>query len=210
MLAFALYSDRDIEARCFVWAASAVFAACCVFIFAPWEWDNMKLMLWSWLVIAPYLWKKMLAPLKLPARAAVCVVLFFSGGVSLIGGLDTRHGYAIAQRSELAAWQHAIASIPPDVRFASVSDYNHPLILLGRKVACGYEGHLWSHGLDYHKKLELLDKSLNGEVELAFERTIAGRRMARAAPKGFASRKTARRSAGGECLWRALRFAASS
>ncbi len=164
MLAVALYSDRDIEARCFVWVASAVFAACCVFIFAPWEWDNMKLMMWSWLVIAPYLWKKMLAPLKLPARAAVCVVLFFSGGVSLIGGLDTRHGYAIAQRSELAAWQHAIASIPPDVRFASVSDYNHPLILLGRKVACGYEGHLWSHGLDYHKRLELLNKSLNGEV----------------------------------------------
>ena len=58
LLAVALYSDRDIEARCFVWAASAVFAACCVFIFAPWEWDNMKLMLWSWLVIAPYLWKK--------------------------------------------------------------------------------------------------------------------------------------------------------
>ncbi len=164
LLAAALYSDRDIEARCFVWAASAVFAACCVFIFAPWEWDNMKLMLWSWLVIAPYLWKKMLAPLKLPARAAVCVALFFSGGVSLIGGLDTRHGYAIAQRSELAGWQHAVASIPPEVRFASVSDYNHPLILLGRKVACGYEGHLWSHGLDYHKRLELLSKSLKGEV----------------------------------------------
>ena len=165
MLAFALYSDRDLEARCFVWAASALFAACCVFIFAPWEWDNMKLMLWCWLVIAPYLWRKLLAPLKLPARAAVCVILFFSGGVSLIGGLDTRHGYPLAQRSELAGWQHAIASIPPEVRFASVSDYNHPLILLGRKVACGYEGHLWSHGLNYRKKLELLDKSLHGEVD---------------------------------------------
>jgi hypothetical protein len=163
-LAFMLLLDRDREARCFVWTAVCVFALCCFVSFAPWEWDNMKLMLWSWLVIAPYLWRKMLAPLKLPARAAVCVVLFFSGGVSLIGGLDTRHGYVIAQRSELAGWQHAIASIPPYVRFASVSDYNHPLILLGRKVACGYEGHLWSHGLDYHKRLELLSKSLKGEV----------------------------------------------
>ena len=164
MLAIALFFDRDIEARCFVWAASVIFSACCVFVFAPWEWDNMKLMLWSWLVIAPYLWKKMLAPLKLPARAAVCVVLFFSGGVSLIGGLDARHGYAIGRRSELAGWQHAIAGIPPWVRFACVPDYNHPLILLGRKVACGYEGHLWSHGLDYQKKFELLNKSLKGEV----------------------------------------------
>lgn len=42
--------------------------------------------------------------------------------------------------------------------------YNHPLILLGRKVACGYEGHLWSHGLDYKTKLALLNKSLSGEA----------------------------------------------
>jgi hypothetical protein len=164
MLAIALFFDRDMEARCFVWAASAIFAACCVLVFAPWEWDNMKLMLWSWLVVAPYLWRKMLAPLKLPARAAVCIILFFSGGVSLIGGLDARHGYAIAQRSELAGWQHALAGISPDVRFACVSDYNHPLILLGCKVACGYEGHLWSHGLNYHEMFALLNKSLSGEV----------------------------------------------
>jgi hypothetical protein len=164
MLAIALFFDRDIEARCFVWAASAIFSVCCVFVFAPWEWDNMKLILWSWLVIAPYLWKKILAPLQFSARAAVCVVLFFSGGISLIGGLDARHGYAIGQRSELAGWQHAIAGIPPGVRFACVSDYNHPLLLLGRKVACGYEGHLWSHGLDYQRQFGLLNKSLNGEV----------------------------------------------
>ena len=79
---------------------------------------------------------------------------FFSGAVSLIGGLDGRHGYAIARRSELAAWQHAIVDIPPEDRFACVPDYNHPLILLGRKVACGYEGHLWSHGLNSQGELD--------------------------------------------------------
>jgi hypothetical protein len=159
-----LLFDRDLEARCFVWTACATFAMCCLFVFAPWEWDNMKLMLWSWLMIAPYLWKKLLAPLKLQVRAALCLLLFFSGAVSLVGGLDTRHGYAIAQRSELDAWRRAIANIPPDVRFASISDYNHPIILLGRKVACGYEGHLWSHGLDYQGKLALLQKSFRGEL----------------------------------------------
>ena len=128
----------------------------------------MKLMLWSWLVIAPYLWKKILAPLRLPARAAVCLALFFSGGVSLIGGLDARHGYAVAQRSELDAWRHATADIPPETRFACVSDYNHPLILLGRKVACGYEGHLWSHGLDYSERIALLRNSLSGELSWEF------------------------------------------
>ena len=164
VLVVALFFDRDFEARCFAWTASALFAICCLFVFAPWEWDNMKLMLWSWLVIAPYLWKKIIAPLRLPARAAVCLALFFSGGVSLIGGLDARHGYAIAQRSELDAWRHATADIPSESRFACIADYNHPLILLGRKVACGYEGHLWSHGLDYQERIALLRSSLSGEL----------------------------------------------
>jgi hypothetical protein len=164
VLAFMLCLDRDVEARCFVWTAVCIFALCCVFAFAPWEWDNMKLMLWSWIVIAPYLWAKILLPIKPAARVAVCIVLFFSGGVSLIGGLDERHGYTIARRSELDAWRHAIAAIPPGVRFACVPDYNHPLILLGRKVACGYEGHLWSHGLDYRRNLYLLREALEGKA----------------------------------------------
>ena len=33
----------------------------------------------------------------------------------MIGGLDARHGYAIAQRSELDAWRHATADIPPEL-----------------------------------------------------------------------------------------------
>ncbi len=157
-----LFLSKDNEARCFVWTAVCIFALCCIVSFAPWEWDNMKLMLWSWLVIAPYLWTKVIAKMNLAARVAVCVVLFFSGAVSLIGGLDARHGYALARRSELDTWKHALAGIPPEVRFACVPDYNHPLLLLGRKVACGYEGHLWSHGLNYHQNLDLLRKALIG------------------------------------------------
>ena len=88
VLAFMLFLSKDNEARCFVWTAVCIFALCCIVSFAPWEWDNMKLMLWSWLVIAPYLWTKVIAKMNLAARGAVCVVLFFSGAVSLIGGLD--------------------------------------------------------------------------------------------------------------------------
>ena len=162
VLAFMLFRNNDHEARCFVWTAVCIFILCCFVSFAPWEWDNMKLMLWSWLVIAPYLWTKIIAKMYLPARVAVCTLLFFSGAISLIGGLDARHGYALARRSELDAWSHALAGIPPQVRFACVPDYNHPLLLLGRKVACGYEGHLWSHGLDYQQNLNLLRKALTG------------------------------------------------
>ena len=164
-LTVVLARSKDAEARCFVGSALIIFLMCCAVIFTPWEWDNMKLMMWSWLVIAPYLWTNLMAGLQLPARAALCFVLFFSGAVSLAGGLDTRHGYGIARRSELDAWRHAVADIPPEGRFAIVPDYNHPLILLGRKVVCGYEGHLWSHGLKFQDQLALLQSSLDGTAD---------------------------------------------
>lgn len=164
ILGILLIRNKDTEARCFVWTALLVFAVCCVVAFAPWPWDNMKLILWSWLVAAPYLWEKVFRPLPKVAGGALCIVLFFSGAVSLIGGLDMRHGYSIAIRSELAAWQAAVADIPGEARFACVPDYNHPLLLLGRKVVCGYEGHLWSHGLNYHDTMDLLRKAFSGSV----------------------------------------------
>lgn len=159
-----LFRDRDTEARCFVGTAALLFAACSVAAFAPWTWDNMKLMLWCWLAMAPFLWSKILLRLNLPARAAVCFVLFLSGAVSLIGGLDHRHGYPIAKRQELDAWRKALEALPATDRIACVPDYNHPVILLGRKVVCGYEGHLWSHGLPFRETLDSLKGSLSGEI----------------------------------------------
>lgn len=164
LLVVLLFRTKNDEARCFVWTAAVVFGACCLVIFAPWEWDNTKLLMWSWLVMAPYLWTHILRPLQVPARAALCLVLFFSGAVSLLGGLDARHGYSIARRSEVDAWRAAVADLPPETRFAIVPDFNHPLILLGRRVACGYEGHLWSHGLPYQDKLALLRSALEGQT----------------------------------------------
>ncbi|CAN5573431.1 hypothetical protein BH09VER1_BH09VER1_31420 [soil metagenome] len=158
-----LIRDRDTEARCFVWTAIVVFIICCVRKFAPWSWDNMKLVLWAWLALAPYLWLKVIKPLHVSARVALCLALFFSGFISLLGGLDGRHGYDIAHRSDLVRWQAALRSIPPTARFATVSDFNNPIFLLGRKVVCDYTGHLWSHGLDYEDKFNRLQRVLNQE-----------------------------------------------
>jgi len=160
-----LAAKGDNEEKCFVFIAALVFTLCCFIAFAPWAWDNMKLMVWSWLVIAPYLWKRIIAPLHPAAQITLCVVLFFSGAVSLADGLDRRHGYVIAHRSELNAWQGAVANLPPQARFACVPDFNVPIMLLGRKVACGYEGHLWSHGLPYHEKWDILQSALSGKLD---------------------------------------------
>lgn len=150
----------DVESRALTLLSIGVFVLCSLVSFAKWEWDNTKLMLWAWIAAAPYVWSRVLLPWPGVARAAACVLLFFSGAVSLVGGLDGRHGYKLADRSELDRMRALLAAVPPASRLAVEPDYNHPAILLGFPVVCGYEGHLWSHGLDYTRTLASLRRVL--------------------------------------------------
>ena len=151
----------QIRAAEFVFPAVAIFLLSCVVMFAPWEWDNTKLMIWCYLAILPFLWECLIARLHYGLRVACCVLLFFSGFVSLIGGLDGRHeGYELAQRNELESVARAVKTLPVAATFAASPIYNHPLLLNGRKIAVGYDGHLWSHGIANYRDEEARLKSL--------------------------------------------------
>jgi hypothetical protein len=165
MLAWKSIARGDAESRAFCFLSIGTFLLCGFVAFAPWEWDNTKLLLWAWLGASPWLWSQVIAPMKAPLRAAVCVLLFFSGAVSLVGGLDRRHGYDLVSRSALAQAAKELESVPPLDRLAIDTRYNHPAILLGRPVVCGYEGHLWSHGLDYKETLAKLRNVMNSGPE---------------------------------------------
>ena len=151
------------ESRAFVWPAAVMFAACLVIRFAPWPWDNTKLMLWSWLVIAPFLWSGFLAERALWLRALAAVLLFGSGAVTLAEGLDGRHGYELVKRTDLDNAAALLREVPPGALIACAPEYNQPVLMLGHPVVCGYEGHLWSHGLDYKGRLDALNAVMNGE-----------------------------------------------
>ena len=159
LLGWQIGRARNREAICFAGTGLIVFLICCFVSFAPWEWDNTKLFLWAWLACAPFLWE-MISRWHPPLRWITCFLLFFSGAVSLVGGIDGRHGYKLATRSELAATAKLLAKVPFEDRIAIQPEYNNPAMLLGRPVFCGYAGHLWSHGLDYHKQWAMLEKVL--------------------------------------------------
>lgn len=159
LLAWTLVRNGRRDSLCFAGTGILVFLLCCFVSFARWEWDNTKLFLWAWLACAPFLWE-LLSRWPAPVRGLTCFVLFFSGAVSLVGGIDRRHGYKLISRSELAGTAAAISSIPPGDRIAAKPDYNNPVMLLGRPVLCGYEGHLWSHGLDYRKQWDALQLAI--------------------------------------------------
>ena len=155
------------RAFAFVYPCIGVFGIACVVMFAPWEWDNMKIMIWAYLGILPFLHEMLL---EIPGvggiavRGVACILLFFSGFISLLGGLDGSHtGYEIARRSELDPILMAVRLLPPDSTFAGWPTYNHPLLLSGCKMVEGYAGHLFSHGIDYQARDEELTTMMMGD-----------------------------------------------
>ena len=156
--------SRETDAAlAFVLPAGAVFAVTLNVMFARWDWDNTKLMLWCYLAFLPFLWRLWVRPLAWPLRAPLCLGLFFSGAVCLAGGLAPDHlGYPLIARAELDGARHGLADLPADARYACAPDYNHPLVFCGRKMAMGYDGHLYSQGLDYLPLKHDLDTLMSG------------------------------------------------
>ncbi len=148
----------------FITAAVLIFLFACFVKTAPWEWDNIKLILWAYLIVLPFLWSEVIAGLPAPVRVATCVALFASGFVSLFGGLSAgRPGFGIADRSTVDLVGGSVRKLPISARFASYPTYNHPLLLNGRSVVMGYTGHIWSQGFDYGETEKQLGSLMRGE-----------------------------------------------
>ncbi|MEX1119145.1 MAG: hypothetical protein WEB60_10185 [Terrimicrobiaceae bacterium] len=163
VLAWKVLRSPDPELRSFAGTGLFLFLVACFVAFAPWEWDNTKIFLWAWLLCAPYLWKRVIRPLPLAARTAICFVYFFSGAASLVGGLSNKTGYHLVRISEMNEARAALSRVPPLETIATEPHHGNPVVLLGRPVVCGYEGMLWAHGLDYREKWSALEQVLSKE-----------------------------------------------
>src|SRR5437762_2017384 len=130
---------------------------------APWDWDNLKLMVWGYFLILPFLWSDIISRWAFPERAATCLLLFGSGFITLLGGLSAGHpGFGLIERARLDHTGTALRPLPVEARFATYPTFNHPILLQGRKVVLGYPGHLWTEGFDYSKANDQLTALMNG------------------------------------------------
>src|SRR5205807_621725 len=155
--------DKLSEEVAFLLAATAIFIFAFFVKTAPWGWDNLKIMIWTYFLVLPFLWTHLIARWSMPVRVAICIALFGSGFVSLLGGLAAgRNGFGFADRAELNGVGDAVQKLPAEARFAAYPIYNHPLLLQGRKVVLGYPGHLWTEGFDYRETEEQLCELMEG------------------------------------------------
>jgi hypothetical protein len=157
------WGDKPPADIAFVLAAVVIFAFGYFVQTAPWDWDNLKLMVWGYFMILPFLWSDIIGRWAFPERAATCLLLFGSGFITFLGGLSAGHpGFGLIERARLDHIGTVLKPLPVEARFATYPTYNHPVLLQGRKVVLGYPGHLWTEGFDYGKTNDQLTSLMNG------------------------------------------------
>jgi hypothetical protein len=133
-------------------------------MFAPYDWDNTKLLLWCYLGILPaigemLLWAKTgsennYAKTKAGWLLAQCgfatilTLLFFSGAITLWSYIENGPAtWELASVRELKEIKTATAGIPPERTYVCLRNKaDHPLLLTGHKIPAGFGVHIWSHG----------------------------------------------------------------
>jgi hypothetical protein len=143
-----------------------LFIVFTIVMVAPWDWDNIKVLLWLYLFIAWVAWRTWLT--KVPSWVAflIGIVAFFSGTVSVVSSLPgNSSGVELYQMADLWEAKAALADLPEDSVLAVAPDPNHPAMFWGAKVAMGYPGHLWSHGINATERESQLERMFRGDKD---------------------------------------------
>jgi len=146
--------------------------ACCFLVpnllrLSPWIWDNVKF-LYLWYVASAPVVAALLAGLcrrRLLGRLAAAVLLAtltFSGALDTWRAASGVMDHVVFDREGVAFADWVRRNTPPRARFVVAPTYNHPVLLSGRPELLGYEGHLWSQGLDGSRQREAVDEIYTG------------------------------------------------
>jgi hypothetical protein len=158
--------------RRFAWSAFALLVTANLVAFQPWTWDNEKLLTWWYLLaVAASLsaWSGLFRIPGRPRRIVLGVVLAAASMAASASGLwnlatvcsVTAQPRIPLVSAEGMAFARAAAGRPGVVALSP--DHDHPLSLLsGLRIYLGYTGWVWSYGLPYQDRLEVLNRIYSG------------------------------------------------
>ncbi len=141
-----------------------------VVLLAPWPWDNIKVLLYWYLLSCPLV-AALIARLLKQRRMLWPVAILLLLGLTLSGGLDVLRGLSPIEKIRLFdAEQLNVAElikqrVPPHALMLSAPIHNSVLALSGRQSLMGYPGHLWSHGIKFDDRDRDLKTMYRGGAE---------------------------------------------
>jgi len=132
----------------------ALFIVSNVVKLAPWEWDNIKILIY-WFVASLPLAAYVLARAWQAGKpwtvvAGLCfIVLVLSGGLDVWRTASRQINYGVFDADAVKLAEQIKAKTEPNALFLNAPTYNPAVVLSGRQSLMRYSGHLSSHGIDY-------------------------------------------------------------
>ena len=134
---------------------------------APWEWDNIKVLIYWFLGSIPFMalalawvWKKS-AGLKIIAVGCL-IVLTLSGALDVWRTASGQIKNDVFDQDAVKTATRIKLATPPNALFLNAPTYNSAIALTGRRSLMRYIGHLMSHGIDYREREADLNRIYEG------------------------------------------------
>jgi hypothetical protein len=131
-----------------------LFIACNAAKFAPWEWDNIKVLIYWYVASIPlialalaWLWRK--GRYFSVAGAVFFAVLIFSGSLDVWRTVSGQTKYQVFGPDSVRIAELIKAKTSPNALFLNAATFNTAVVLTGRQSLMRYPGHLFSYGIDY-------------------------------------------------------------
>ncbi|HXI23614.1 MAG TPA: hypothetical protein VNG71_07045 [Pyrinomonadaceae bacterium] len=121
--------------------------------FAPWIWDNIKILFYWWIASAPLV-ALLIAKLWEGTRfsrvmaATMFVMLTLAGGLDVFALASRQGEYQEFDRDGVTFAEAIKQQTPPRATILHAPIHNTPIFLTGRRSVMGYPGHIWTHGID--------------------------------------------------------------
>jgi hypothetical protein len=133
------------------------FILCNTARLAPWEWDNIKILIYWFIGSLPFMaiflawmWRE---NTTLRIVSMVClIVLTSSGALDVWRTVSGQTKIQIFERKAVLAADQIKAKTEPGSIFLNAPTYNTAIALTGRNSVMRYSGHLGSHGIDYRQR----------------------------------------------------------
>jgi hypothetical protein len=153
---------------CFYVPFAFLFILANVAKLAPWEWDNIKVLIYWFVGSLPFvviaiswMWRKE----ETAWKAAAVVAVFFltaSGGLDVWRAVSGQINYSVFSADAVTVAERIKAVTPPRSMFLNAPTYNTAIVLRGRRSLMRYPGHLSSHGIDYRGREDDVKKMYRG------------------------------------------------
>ncbi len=133
---------------------AVLFVICNVAKLAPWEWDNIKVLIYWFVGSIPLIayalaWAWAKAGVWRVGSVACLIVLTFSGALDVWRTASGQIKSRVFDTDAIRVAEQIKAKTEPRALILNAPTYNSAVVLSGRQSLMRYSGHLSSHGIDH-------------------------------------------------------------